>query len=266
MAGSYRVKYPVLALVDHGLDGEDVAGGHDAVVVAVLVVQDVGVVVEDLAHAVAAEVLGRGEPLLGDDVLDDAADLRVGHARLADGDGGLPGLVRGLDQVLARRVHLPHAEHLAAVAVVAVVEDRHVDVDHVAVQQQRGGGGDAVADDLVDAGADALWVPLVVERGGVCPPLHRLLVHKLVDLVRRHSHPERFPGHVQNFSCHARRNADSINIFLRVCWNAPWHHRGASFWLAIFPVIGLHDRVGNRSLRAENPGSLSSCVLKCVFL
>eukprot|EP00597_Dinobryon_sp_UTEXLB2267_P019497 CAMPEP_0201110480 /NCGR_PEP_ID=MMETSP0812-20130820/70555_1 /ASSEMBLY_ACC=CAM_ASM_000668 /TAXON_ID=98059 /ORGANISM="Dinobryon sp., Strain UTEXLB2267" /LENGTH=246 /DNA_ID=CAMNT_0047372931 /DNA_START=45 /DNA_END=786 /DNA_ORIENTATION=- len=173
------------AQADHGLDGEGVACGHDPGAVVVPVVQHIGVRVEQPAHPVAAEDLHGAVALGRYDVLDDAAQLAVLHPWPAVGDGGLPGSEGGLHQVphgLRHGLLGPHEDRLGAVAVHAVVEDRHVDVEDVPGQQLRV-VGDAVADHLIDRCAAGLREAVVVQRGGVRVPGDGLLVHQLVDEV-----------------------------------------------------------------------------------
>ena len=58
-----------------------------------------------------------------------------------------------------------HEEHLAGIAVVAVLDDGDVDVDDVAVFELFV-AGDAMADLVVDRSADGFGKPFVVEGGG----------------------------------------------------------------------------------------------------
>ena len=94
---------PVLvgALVDHGLDGEDVSGFHDADGLVVGVVGHVGVAVEEFADAVAAVGFDDAEVLRVGVFGDDVADFAVLGAGAAVLDGLHQTLVGGLDQALA---------------------------------------------------------------------------------------------------------------------------------------------------------------------
>src|SRR5690606_1188114 len=65
---------------------------------------------------------------------------------------GAPGDLGDLDRLLGRRSHV---KSCGSVAVEALVDVSHVDVDDVAVAQDLA-ARDAVADDLVDGGTDAL--------------------------------------------------------------------------------------------------------------
>mmetsp|Transcript_12520 Transcript_12520/g.24244 ORF Transcript_12520/g.24244 Transcript_12520/m.24244 type:complete len:202 (-) Transcript_12520:634-1239(-) len=107
-------------LVDHGLDGEHVSLRHHAVVLLVFVVQYRRVRVEGFADTVTAEVAGTGVAFCLCDLFDDTADVGVWDAWLADGNGGLPRFVCGLDQPLRLVIHLSNTERFAAVPVVTV--------------------------------------------------------------------------------------------------------------------------------------------------
>jgi hypothetical protein len=73
--------------------------------------------------------------------------------------------VRDLDQALRHHRRLAHRVHAAGVAVEAVLDDGDVDIDDVAVPEHLGRARDAVADDVVDRGADGLGEALVAEVG-----------------------------------------------------------------------------------------------------
>ena len=92
-----------------------------------------------------------------------------------------------VDQALALGRDLADAEHTARVAKVAVQNRGAVHVDDVALVQHVRITGNAVADDVVDRGAHALWVALVVEVGRRATVLDGVVVDHLVDLVGGHA-------------------------------------------------------------------------------
>src|SRR5690606_11799949 len=61
-----------------------------------------------------------------------------------------------------------HHEHLAGIAVKVILDDSDVDVDDVALLQNLGVAGDAVADHVIDGSADGLGETVVVQGGGNC--------------------------------------------------------------------------------------------------
>jgi hypothetical protein len=81
-----------------------------------------------------------------------------------------------LDEVLASLVHLSHHKRLVEVPMPAVEVHRDVHVDDVPVLQGPS-IRDAVADDLVHAGAHGAREGVVVEGGGVGTVLYCVLVH-----------------------------------------------------------------------------------------
>ena len=154
-----------LAEVDHRLDGEQHAGlEHDAVA-GLAVVQDVGPVVEHAAEAVAAKIAHDAAALALGEVLDGGADMAGGVAGLHRRHAAHQRLVGHLDQPLGPARDVADRIHAAGIAMPAVEDQRHVDIDDVALLQ-RLGVGNAVADDVIDRRADGLGEAAIVERRG----------------------------------------------------------------------------------------------------
>src|SRR5690606_29540171 len=99
-------------------------------------------------------------------LLDGVADVPEAHAGAHQGHADIEALLGNADQALGVLGHLADAEHLAGVAVIAVLDDGDIDIDDVPGLQHLLLGGDAVAYHMVDGGADGLGKPLVVEGGG----------------------------------------------------------------------------------------------------
>ena len=112
-------------------------------------------VVEQAAEAVAAEIahhraaLGFGKAWMA------CADVADGAAGPDRGDAAHQAFVGDLDQAFGVAGNLADAVHAARIAMPAVDDQGDVDIDDVAVAQ-RLVVGDAVADDMVDRGADRL--------------------------------------------------------------------------------------------------------------
>ena len=64
------------------------------------------------------------------------------------------------------RGDIAHLHHDAGIAVVFVLDHGDIDIDDIAVFQFLGVRGDAVADHIVDRGADRAREAVVVQRGG----------------------------------------------------------------------------------------------------
>lgn len=155
----------VLAQGNHGLNRKRHAGLALSNRLVLGVVRHVGRAVEQLVDAVAA--VGA----------DDAAVLLLGHlfdnvAKLADQGTGLDCLDRlvqalagGLDNADIVGVGLgsvTNVVRLVQVGVVALVVERDINVEDIAVEQDAL-IGDAVADDFVDRGATRLGEVVIVE-------------------------------------------------------------------------------------------------------
>ena len=96
------------------------------------------------------------------------ADIAEARAGFDLGDAVIEAFLRDLDQALGVRLRRADMEHLAGVAVVAVLDDGDVDVDDVAVLQDFLVRRNAVADHFVDRGADRLGKAVVVQRRRDC--------------------------------------------------------------------------------------------------
>jgi hypothetical protein len=168
---------------EHRLDRERHAGFHHHVVVRVVVVRHheprmeggTDPVPGEVPHHAVAETLGVR--------LDHPAD-GVQRASRRDGpDAAHHRLVRPLDQQPRLLVHLAGAERGVRIPVHASDEPGDVHVDDVAAGDQ-GVVGDAVADHLVQRGAQRLRVTAVAERGRVGAVADQEIVPDLVQVVR----------------------------------------------------------------------------------
>ncbi len=117
------------------------------------VVQDLRLLVELPADAVAAELAHDREAVGLCESLDACADVAEVRAGAHRADAPPHRLVGDVDQPLRLDRRRPDEEHAAGVAVKAVLDDGDVDVDDVAGLEPLV-AGDAVADDLVDRRAD----------------------------------------------------------------------------------------------------------------
>ena len=188
-----------LAQVHHRLDGEEHAGLERRALAAAAVVQDVGAVVEQLADAVAAEVADHRHAGGLDHLLDGIADVAEGVARLDHRQTGLERVIGDLDQLLRPGIDLADPEHAAGIAMPAVDDDGVVDVDDVALLQNLV-AGNAVADDVVDRGADGLLIALVAEAGRQGSVVEGELADAVVQFARGHAGDHPGGDHVQRLT------------------------------------------------------------------
>ena len=152
------------AEVDHRLDGEEHPRLQHRPRPPAAVVQHVRRGVEHPAEAVAAEVADHRAAVRLGEALDRRADVAEGVARPHLGDALHQRVVGDVDQPLGLAASAAPATYIRlSVAVPAVDDHRHVDVEDVAVAQallRR----DAVADDVVDRDAGRVPVALVADR------------------------------------------------------------------------------------------------------
>ena len=113
------------------------------------------------------------------------ADVADGGAGAHHLDAAHHRLMGDIHQAPRLHPHFADAEHAAGVAVPAIEDDGHIDVEHVAVLQALG-AGDAVAHHVVHRGADGFGEAPVVEgrRDGAVGL--GVIVTEPVELVRRH--------------------------------------------------------------------------------
>ena len=143
-----------------------------------------GLFVEGQPNAVSAQVANDAETI-GMGVLSNG---------LADVAHETPGLRRSLPDFEAFLGHanqfgllgsgLAEDEHTRGIAVVAVEDGRNVHIDDVALFKDFVVRGDAVANHLVDARADALGETFVVQRSGDGTVVGGVLIDQAVDFGR----------------------------------------------------------------------------------
>src|SRR5689334_11287410 len=139
--------------VDHGLDGEGHAGLQRHAGAWTPVMHDLWFFVKAFADAVAAkfahhtEAVGFGVALYR---MADVAQPRIGFHRMYAAPHAF---VSDFDQALGLDGWHADIEHAAGVAVPAILDDRDVDVDDIAVLELFF-ARHAVADDMIDRSAD----------------------------------------------------------------------------------------------------------------
>jgi hypothetical protein len=207
-----------LAGVDHRLDGEDHAGHQFLQGAGAAVVQYLRLLVEHLADAVAAELAHYAVAGFFGVLLDRVADVAQVCARLDLLDAQPHALVGDVGQALGHDRRFADEEHAAVVAVVAVLDDGDVEVDHVAVLEHLV-ARDAVADDVVDRGADGLRVGRVAGRAVVQRRRDRALhvdhvfVAEAIQFAGGHAGLDEGRDVVQHFGAQAAGDAHAGDIF-----------------------------------------------------
>src|SRR5690606_6324950 len=139
----------------HRFDGEEHARAKLGPRAGIAGVDDLGRVVEQPAQAMAAEIAHDAVAVRLGIALDRMGNVAEPRAGLHFRDAAHHRLIGHLDQLLRLDRYLADAIHAARVAVPAVDDRGHVDIDDIAFLE-RLGPRDAVADDMVDRGAAAL--------------------------------------------------------------------------------------------------------------
>mgnify|MGYP000588368552 CR=1 FL=1 len=118
----------------------------------------------------------------------------------------------GDNQALALGRDLTDAEHAARITKVAVQDRGAVDVDDVALVQHVRIAGDAVTDHVVDRGANALGVALIVEVGRRAAVLDGVVVDHLVDLVGGHARGDVLAYVIEHAHVDGGRALDALDV------------------------------------------------------
>src|SRR5204863_2751476 len=139
--------------VDHWLNREGHSRLEREASARLAVVQDLRLLVELAADAVAAEFTHHRVAMLLRMRLDRRADVAEARARAHLLDAEPHALEGDIDQPLRLDAGLADIEHATAVAVEAVLDDSDIDVEDVG-RFKHPLAGDAVADLVVDRGAD----------------------------------------------------------------------------------------------------------------
>ena len=200
--------------------------------------QHLRLLVELAPDAVAAELAHNREAVAFGVLLDDGANVAQSTAGLDRGDAEPHALVGDLGQAPgddARRGFAADHEHAAGVAMKAVLDHRDVEVDDVALLQ-RLVTGHAMADLVVDRGADRLGVGGVAGRGiverrrnGVLHIDH-VIVAQAVELAGGHARLDERLDVVEDLGGQLAGHAHVLDLFRGLdddahyvfFWNGGW--------------------------------------------
>src|SRR5665811_1985923 len=184
------------AEIDHRLYREEHARlEHDAFA-RPADMHDVRLVMEKPAETVAAKVAHHAHVLGFHVTLDGGADVAGGRARPDGGDAAHHRLVRHLDQPLGAAGDLTDGVHAAGIAVPAVEDQRHVDIDDVAFLHGLV-GRNAVADHVIERGTGRFLVAAIHQRGRQGAVIHRIVEYQPVDFFGRHAQYDMLGQHVE---------------------------------------------------------------------
>ena len=186
------------AEIDHRLDREEHARPQYRAFARAPDMDDVGLVMEQAAEAMAAEIAHHAHVLRFDVSLDRRADIAGGAARLDRGDAAHHRIVSDFDQAFGAARDFADRVHAAGIAVPAIEDHGDVDIDDVAFAQ-RLLVRDAVADDVIDRGAGGFAVAAIHQGRGQRAVVHRVVEHQPVDFLGRHAGRDFGRQHVEAF-------------------------------------------------------------------
>lgn len=199
--------------IDHGLDSKGHAGFNNDAGAGCAVVQHLGFFMEDFADAVAAVFAHDGEIIGLGMLLNGVADIAEMDARFDHFDAQFHAFVTDAADALGENTGLADKEHLASVAVVAVLNDGDVDIDDVAVFQFFV-AGDAVTNLVIHRSTDGFRKAVIVQRGrDRLLHVYGVVVADFVQLVGGDPGFDVFGDHSQLLGSQLAGNTHFFNLF-----------------------------------------------------
>ena len=196
---------------EHGFDRETHAYFHLAGQSRMVIMRDLQIRVELGAYAMANEVLHNTQtkPVgMGVNGFPDGIKRSAGAHRV---DGVVHAGSGFTNEHGVDVVDVAHQEGAAGITVYAVEEDGDVDIDDVAVAQLAT-VGDAMANDLVDRGADRLGEAAIVQWAGIPVTGKGLLVDPGIDCVGGDARRDHRASDHQHFSGGGASTVHSCNL------------------------------------------------------
>ena len=167
---------------------------------------------EFLHHAIAVRLCMR---------FDHRTDIAETRTRLAGGlDAEHEAFVGHVDQLAGLERRLTGEIHAARIAVPAVDQRGHVDIDDIAVLQGFL-ARDAVADDMIDRGAAAVSIAAIAHRCRNGARIEHHAANLVVDLARGHTGRNKIGQLVEDFSGKASGLTHALETFRPVELDGP---------------------------------------------
>ena len=218
----------LFARIDHGFNGEGHTFLEFQIVARVItrIVQNLRVFVKTQANTVTAVLLDH-RIMIGVSVFgDNGANITQAGARFDQPDGLIEAFLRDATQALGVFRHLANVKHAVSVPMPAIFDDRDVNIQNIAIFQGFV-AGDAVADHLVDGGADGFRKAVVIERRRYSLlHIHNIVVTNAVQLVGGYPRFDVFLNHFKYIGCQAAGNPHVLDIVR--CFNAYIHGEAES--------------------------------------
>ncbi len=175
--------------------------------------QDVRIVVEDAADAVAAEVAHHRCALRFGIGLDGRGDVAEGVAWLHLSQAAFDAFISDVDQAASLGGDRADLVHARGVAVPAVQDRRDVDIDDVAFAQglfRR----NAVADDVVGRNAHGVLIAAIEDAGRQGAVVEDEFARQIVELRRHHARHHIGDQHVETIGGQAAGLAHACEILI----------------------------------------------------
>lgn len=204
-----------LAKIDHRFDRKQHALFHLNAIALGTVVQDVGTLVEGPAKPVSAEISNDAASLAFGIRLNGSANGARSDTRLYRGNAELKALVRDVDQPLSASRDVTDGEHPAGVAMPAIDDQCDVNVDDIALAQWLW-AWNAMADDVINRGADGLAETSVVEGCGNRLVCDCEIQCKVVERFRRHARHDVRGQHIERFCGQPPGLAHALEVITRI--------------------------------------------------
>ncbi|AEW72217.1 hypothetical protein EcWSU1_00777 [Enterobacter ludwigii] len=212
----------VITGIDHRLDGEGHAFLQYHAAVIRIIVQNLWLFVEDTANAVAAVFTHNGETFRFNEFLDSGPNGAQANAGFNHFQRQVEAFLRHFAQTLAQNRRLAHDEHLRGVTMVVIFNDRHVDVDDVAIFEQFFVVRNTVTNHFVNRNADGFRETMVAKAGGDRVLLiDDIVVTNAVQFTRAHARLHVRLDHFQHVCGQTTGDAHLFNFFR--CLNRDSH-------------------------------------------
>ncbi len=133
-------------------------------------------------------------------LLDGMADIaeRCAGARRLDAEH--QAFIGDLDELLRLQRHIANKEHAAGIAMPAIDNHRHIDVDDIAVLQLSR-RRNAVADDVIDADAQAVAEAAIEDRRRIMTGGADEFIGQAIEIERHHIGNDMRRQHVEHLCC-----------------------------------------------------------------
>lgn len=155
-------------------------------------------------------------------LLDDVANITESDSRLDYFDSLIETFLGDPNQAFGMIGGVTDAEHLAGVTMEAILDNCYVDIDDIARLENLVVAGDAVANHVIDRGADGFRETVIVERSwyGVLD-INNVAVADAIQFASTDAWNDMGTDHFEDFRCQAASDSHFIDLFRRLY--VYWH-------------------------------------------